>query len=269
MDLPFRIPGTAEPEITVRRSTFGGLTLLVDGAPVKGQRGHSPIQLPDGTVKELRLTGQWTGLKAVVDGVEAPLQPPVPRSLLVLAFMPIALVAVGGLIGGAFGGVGVAVNTGVLRLQMGTPAKVLAMFGVTVVSVAVFVVAALAFRNVVAPVRTLEVGMCVNGVTEGSVIARIDPVSCSTPHDNEVVGTATYPESGAYPGQAALETFAAPPCIAAFNAYVGVDFSSSSLDMLPILPTDTTWASGDRAITCIVLARDRSKLTSSVKGAGA
>jgi putative regulator of septum formation len=268
MDLPFRIPGTSEPEIIVRRSTFGGLTVLVDGTPVKGQRGRYPIQLPDGSIKELRLTGQWTGLKAVVDGVETPLEPPVPRSLLVLAFMPIALVAVGGLIGGAFGGVGVAVNTGVLRLQMGTPAKVLAMFGVTVVSVALFVVAALAFRNAVAPVQTLDVGMCVNGVAEGSVIARIDPVSCSTPHDNEVVGTTRYPEAGAYPGQAALETFAAPPCIAAFNAYVGVDFSSSSLDMLPILPTDATWASGDRAITCIVLARDRSKLTSSVKGAG-
>jgi hypothetical protein len=38
--------------------------------------------------------------------------------------------------------------------------------------------------------------------------------------------------------------------------------------MLPVLPTDATWASGDRAITCIVLARDRTKLTSSVKGAG-
>ena len=181
---------------------------------------------------------------------------------------PSALVAVGGLIGGAFGGLGVAINTGVLRLQMGAPAKVLAMLGVTVLSAALFVVAAIAFRNAIAPVQTLDVGMCVNGVTEGSVITRIDPVSCSTPHDNEVVGTATYPESSAYPGQATLETFAAPACIAAFNTYVGRDFSSSSLDMLPILPTDATWASGDRAITCVVLARDRSKLTSSVKDAG-
>ena len=176
--------------------------------------------------------------------------------------------AVGGLIGGAFGGLGVAINMGVLRLQMGAPAKVLAMLGVTVLSAALFVVAAIAFRNAIAPVQTLDVGMCVNGVTEGSVIARIDPVSCSTPHDNEVVGTATYPESSAYPGQATLETFAAPACIAAFNTYVGREFSSSSLDMLPILPTDATWASGDRAITCVVLARDRSKLTSSVKDAG-
>jgi hypothetical protein len=116
MDLPFRIPGTSEPEITVRRSTFGGLRLLVDGVPVKGQRGRYPIQLPDGTVKELRLTGHWTGLKAVVDGVETPLEPPIPKYLLVLAFLPIALVAIGGLIGGAFGGVGVAVNSGILRL---------------------------------------------------------------------------------------------------------------------------------------------------------
>ena len=46
MDLPFRMPGTAEPEITVRRSTFGGLTLLVDGAPVKGSGGVIPSSCP-------------------------------------------------------------------------------------------------------------------------------------------------------------------------------------------------------------------------------
>ena len=77
--------------------------------------------------------------------------------------MPIALVAVGGLIGGAFGGVGVAVNTGVLRLQLGTPAKVLAMFGVTCVGRPVRR-RGVAFRNAIAPVQTLDVGMCVNGV---------------------------------------------------------------------------------------------------------
>ena len=119
MDLPFRIPGTSEPEIIVRRSGVRRSHACWSTAyRSRAQRGRYPITLPDGSVKELRLTGQWSGLKAVVDGVETPLEPQIPRYLLVPAFLPIGLVAVGGLIGGAFGGLGVAINMGVLRLQM-------------------------------------------------------------------------------------------------------------------------------------------------------
>ena len=268
MDLPFRIPGTTGPDILVRRSALGSLQVLVDGVPVKGHRGRYPIQLPDGTGKELRLTGQWTGLKAVVDGVETPLEPPIPKYLLVLIFLPLGLVVLGGLIGGAFGGLGAAINTGVARLSLPTAGKVIAMLGVTVLAAALYVVAAVAFRSAIAPIATLDVGTCVNGVAEGQVIDSLAPVSCATPHDNEVVGSATHPDAATYPGQAALETFASTPCIAAFNAYVGSDFQTSSLAMLPIVPTETTWARGDRAITCVVLSNDGTKLTSSVKGSG-
>jgi hypothetical protein len=269
MDLPFRIPSTTGPDIVVRRSALGSLQVLVDGIPVKGKRGRYPIQLSDGTGKELRLTGQWTGLKAVVDGVETPLEAPIPKYLLVLIFLPLALVILGGLIGGAFGGLGAAINTGVARLSLPTAGKVIAMLGVTVLAAALYVVTAVAFRSAIAPNATLDVGACVNGVAEGQVITTsLDPVPCTTPHDNEVVGSATHPDATAYPGQAALETFAATPCIAAFNAYVGGDFQTSSLAMLPIVPTESTWAKGDRAITCVVLTNDGSKLTSSVKGSG-
>jgi hypothetical protein len=268
MDLPFRIPGSIGPDIIVRRSTLGSLQVLVDGVPVKGQRGRYPIRLPDGTGKELRLTGQWTGLKAVVDDVETPLEPPIPKYLLVLIFLPLALVVLGGLIGGAFGGVGAAINTGVARLSLPTAGKVVAMLGVTVLAAALYVVTAVAFRSVVAPTETVDVGTCVNGVAAGKVLTGLDPVACTTPHDNEVVGTTTYTGSETFPGQATLETFAAEPCITAFNAYVGSDFNTSGLDMLPILPTEETWANGDRTITCIVLTRDSSKLTNTVKGSG-
>jgi hypothetical protein len=268
MDLPFRIPGTTEPEIVVRRSALGGLQVLVNGAPVKGQRGRYPLQLPDGSVKELRLTGQWTGLKAVVDGVETPLEPTIPKYLLVLIFLPVGLVGLGGLIGGTFGGLGALINTGVARLSLPTAGKVIAMLGVTVLAAALYVVAAVAFRSAIAPNVTLEVGACLNGVAEGQVIVSLDPVPCTTAHDNEVVGSATHPDAATYPGQAALETFAATPCISAFNAYVGSDFQTSSLAMLPILPTETTWATGDRTIACVVLSSDGTKLTSSVKGSG-
>jgi hypothetical protein len=266
MDLPLRIPGTSGPEIIVRRSALGGLQVVVDGIPVKGRRGRYPIQLSDGSVKELRLTGKWTGLKAVVDGVETPLETPIPRYLLVLIFLPLILLPIGGLIGGAFGGLAAAINTGAARFRMPTAGKVIAMLGVTALAVALYVVTAVAFRTAIDPVATLDVGACVNGVAEGQVITAIDPVSCTAPHDNEIVGSATYPDGPAHPGQAALETFAATPCVAAFNAYVGGDFQTSSLAMLPIVPTEATWAKGDRAITCVVLTHDGSKLTTSVKG---
>ena len=133
---------------------------------------------------------------------------------------------------------------------------------------ALYVVAAVAFRSAIAPSATLDVGTCVNGVAVGQAIGSVDPVSCTSPHDSEIVGAATHPDAAAYPGQAALETFAAPPCIAAFNAYVGRDFQTSSLNMLPILPTEARWASGDRVITCVVVSNDGTKLTSSVKDSG-
>lgn len=269
MDLPFRIPGSSGPDIVVHRSMFGGLQVRVDGVPVKGRRGVYPIQLPDGTTKELRLTGQWTGMKAVVDGIETPLEPPIPPYLLIPIFLPLGLVVVGGLIGGAFGGLGVAINTGVARLSLPTAGKVIAMLGVTVLAAALYFVTAVAFRGAIAPSATLDVGSCVNGVAEGQVITNsLDPVPCTTPHDNEIVGSATHPDAPSYPGQAALETFAAAPCITAFNTYVGGDFDTSSLSMLPIVPTEATWAKGDRTITCVVLSHDGTKLTSSVKGSG-
>lgn len=269
MDLPFRIPGTSGPDIVVHRSALGSLQIRVDGVPVKGKRGRYPIQLRDGTTRELRLSGQWTGLKAVVDGVETPLEPSIPKYLLVLIFLPISLVVLGGLIGGVFGGLGAAINTGVARASLPTAGKVIAMLGVAVVTAALYLVTAVTFRNAIAPNPTLDVGTCVNGVAEGQVITTsLDPVSCTSPHDNEIVGSAQHPDASAYPGQAALETFAATPCIAAFNAYVGGDFQTSSLAMLPIVPTESTWARGDRAITCVVLSHDGTKLTSSVRGSG-
>jgi Septum formation len=149
-----------------------------------------------------------------------------------------------------------------------TAAKVLAMLGVTVVAAALWVILVIAIRGTVAPVQALGVGMCTNGVAVGKTITSLDSVPCTSPHDNEVVGSSTYTGSEVYPGQAALETFAATPCITAFNSYVGGDFQTSSLDMLPILPTEDTWAKGDRAITCVVLTKDQSKLNRSVKSSG-
>ena len=71
MDMPFHIPGTTEPAITMRRSALGSISVLVDGQPAKRRKGRTlsfDIPLADGSVTELALTGRWMGLKAVVNG---------------------------------------------------------------------------------------------------------------------------------------------------------------------------------------------------------
>ncbi len=61
---------------------------------------------------------------------------------LVLSLLPIGAVAIGGLIGGAIGAIGLIVNLWLARRQIGTGLKVAAMVGVVVASYALYVIIA-------------------------------------------------------------------------------------------------------------------------------
>lgn len=266
VDVEFRIPGTTEPEIRVRRSGFGNLHVLVDGAPAKRRRSRTlsyDIPLADGSVKELRLKGQWTGLKAVVDGVETPLEPPLAGYLRILTFLPVALVVLGPLLGALVGVGAAAINARLARRPMRAPIKIAAMLGVSALALGTFLVATFA----IAPIPSLETGRCVNGIREGAEVTTqtTRSVDCGKPHDNEVVGTIQYTGQSGY-RKDVLEPFAQTACLEAFAAYVGVDFQVSTLEMIVVTPTDLTWAKGDREIACVVLAGGGGQLTGSVKG---
>src|ERR687898_539575 len=89
VDKSFVMPGTAEPLVTVNRSALGGIDVSVDGVPARRRRGRAmsfDIPLEDGSVTELALTGQWTGLKANIADVVIPLEPPLPRFAIALMF---------------------------------------------------------------------------------------------------------------------------------------------------------------------------------------
>lgn len=266
MDIPYLLPGTTEPAITIVRPSFGSPKVLVDGAPVKGRRGRFDIPLADGTTKELQLKGQWSGLKAVVDGVATPIEIAVSRGLLVLSALPIVLVVLGGLVGGVIAAVAIAINTALSRSAMPFALRIIGILGVTALGVAVWFGIAYA----IAPVASFEAGTCVNGISPGAQItpSATKPVDCATAHDGEVVGTIQYPHEGAYPGEAALLDYAQAPCVEAFGTYVGSTFEASELDMIASYPTDLSWGKGDRQLACIAGKTDGSSLTGSVKGSG-
>jgi hypothetical protein len=198
-----------------------------------------------------------------------PPKPPVPRALVVLSFLPLVLVPIGGSLGGLIGGAAAAVNLIVARGRLAVPAKVAVVLGLTVAAVALYVgVAIAALSAPTTSVAALQVGTCLNGIHPGAAVTADSsrPVDCATTHDDEIVGVLSYTEPGAYPGQAAVDGFANAPCVAAFGSYVGIDFALSTLDMMTVTPSELTWARGDRQISCVAIARDGSQLTGTVKG---
>ena len=206
-----------------------------------------------------------------IAGTTEPPKPSIPRAVVVLSILPLLLVPIGGLLGGLIGGVAAAINLVVARGRLGVPAKVAAILGTTVVAVVVYVAVAVAAVAVpTTSVAALQVGTCLDGVHPGvAVTADVTrPVDCATTHDNEIVGVVSDTLPGAYPGQAAVDAFANAPCEAAFGAYVGVDFDSSTLDLITLTPSELSWARGDRQISCVAITRDGSRLTGSVRGSG-
>ena len=56
-------------------------------------------------------------------------------------------------------------------------------------------------------------------------------------------------------------------CLARFEAFVGRDYDSSSLDIATLYPSHDTWhGQNDREVVCAVYDIDAKKLTGSVKG---
>ena len=113
----------------------------------------------------------------------------------------------------------------------------------------------------------MRVGDCFD---DGSTFAdeRVDGVAgvpCGKPHDNEVyaVFDVTMPS---FPGERMGEV-AQQACLERFEAFVGKDYESSSLDVASLFPSRESWTrKNDREVICAVYDVAASKLTGSVKG---
>jgi hypothetical protein len=264
--VPVTIPGG--PEIVIQRSLLGSLTVMADGSPVARKSWRQPVyQIRiNGMPSDLRITGQYRGLQAQVNGLVIPLERRLATWETVLSLAPFGLIAVGGLIGAVIASVAVGINTILVRRIPLVPIR----------AAVLVVVAGLSFGMWYATVRTivsgpnLAVGTCLNGVHEGAALSSSTThvVACASAHDSEVVGTYTTSDTGAYPGQPALVNRGDAPCRSLFTAYVGTDLDSSRLTMLFVVPTARTWADGARQITCLVVASNGAELTGSVLGSG-
>lgn len=124
------------------------------------------------------------------------------------------------------------------------------------------------------PVTDLVAGDCVTGSSFAAgatgQVTDTQVADCATSHDGEVVGVVTYTEgpADAYPGEDQVAGYAESQCAIAFEAYVGVAYGSSPLQMVSLWPTESSWTSGDREAVCVAFSPD-GPLTASVQGSAA
>ena len=123
----------------------------------------------------------------------------------------------------------------------------------------------------------VKVGNCVVPPTDiKAEITSVKVVPCTTAHTQEVFAFVSYGISAsaatttsstdAFPGAAALRTFADGACLQQFSNYVGVDYRDSTLFFTYMLPSARSWSThSDRTIVCLVTTTGQ-PLTASVRG---
>ena len=107
---------------------------------------------------------------------------------------------------------------------------------------------------------------CATPSNEDMFVDSFTLADCDEPHAMEVIASfeiaqGEYPGS-AYPGNARLLPDSYEACQPRFEEYVGVSLWDSAYDITTITPSPSTWAEGDRTITCLLVSADESPLTS-------
>ncbi|MDH3431115.1 MAG: septum formation family protein [Gammaproteobacteria bacterium] len=114
---------------------------------------------------------------------------------------------------------------------------------------------------------SMQIGDCFDDAGLSDEVSSLPGVPCSEPHDNEVYAVFDLTIE-TYPDDEALWELANQSCIERFEAFVGIDYDSSSLDVSTMYPTLESWKQDDREVVCAVYDLNANKLTGSVQGSG-
>ena len=113
----------------------------------------------------------------------------------------------------------------------------------------------------------VHLGDCFNDPDfEADEFSSLPGVPCTEPHDNEAFAVfdltlSSYPEYD-------IADISEASCVDHFEAYVGRDYESSSLDVVTMYPSPESWDQSDREVVCALYDMSGSKLVGTVKDRG-
>lgn len=120
---------------------------------------------------------------------------------------------------------------------------------------------------------TMRVGDCFDDTNsiatqDGGEVTSLPGVPCAEPHDNEVYAVIDL-DVASFPQGDEMSELAFESCLERFEPFVGLEYESSTLDILTLYPTEDSWKlQNDREVVCALYDMNASKLTGSAKGSG-
>lgn len=122
------------------------------------------------------------------------------------------------------------------------------------------------------PMRDLKPDVCFDVLSDSKSLSRAAwRIDCAAPHDYEIFASFDYQGDKAkpvpgFPGVPAVQDEAERRCYAQFEAFVGVRWSVSELDIRTWWPTEESWAHNDRRILCAVTSVNKRSLSGTQRG---
>ena len=98
-------------------------------------------------------------------------------------------------------------------------------------------------------------------------VNQVEGKPCTEPHEFEMFFVGDLPD-GDFPADSVVGSFIEAECLPAFNAYVGMPYEQSDLDIFPLVPGAEGWDEGDHAVQCALFDPIDEALTQSMRGAG-
>ncbi|MGW8483633.1 septum formation family protein [Microbacterium sp. NPDC055903] len=113
---------------------------------------------------------------------------------------------------------------------------------------------------------SLKLGDCLpESAMTGGETSDADLVPCDQPHVYEVYYEFDLAD-GEFPGSDAIYTEVEAQCMPAFEDFVGLDYASSTLDITWYEPTESSWASNDRLVQCLIFDTVNAEVEGSLAG---
>jgi hypothetical protein len=103
-----------------------------------------------------------------------------------------------------------------------------------------------------ADVFSIAVGDCLtDDVGTAGEVSEVPVVPCAEPHASEVFHSYQIPAE-TLPSTTEMQTIVEEQCIGNFEAFVGMAYDTSALDITWLEPTSGSWDGGDRELLCMV-----------------